>query len=84
MDLISAKHDTADDDAFRKKLQEEIQKIMDCTSIIHIPIPMELSHLPHPLPPFTPDDVRLEKLEWIIPPIPVKPENYVPDDTSEV
>lgn len=72
MDLISAKHDTSDDDTFKKKLQEEIQKIMDCTSVIHIPIPMEL---PHPLPPFKPDDINLEKLEWIMPPIPVKPED---------
>ena len=80
MDLISVKHDTSDDDTFKKKLQEEIQKIMDCTSVIHIPIPMEL---PHPLPPFKPDDINLEKLEWIMPPIPVKLDDYVSDDTSE-
>jgi hypothetical protein len=76
MDLTSAKHnDTTDDDTFRKKLQEEIQKIMDCTSVIHPP--MELSHLPHPLPLLKPDDVALEKLEWIIPPIPVKSEEEI-------
>lgn len=80
MDLISAERNTSDDDTFLKKLQEEIQKIMDCTSVIHIPIPMEL---PHPLPPFKPDDTNLEKLEWIMPPIPVKLDDYVSDDTSE-
>ena len=73
MDLTSAKHDTSDDDAFRKKLQEEIQKIMDSTIVIGPT--MDLSHLPHPLPPFKPDGVTLEKLEWIMPPIPVKPED---------
>jgi hypothetical protein len=73
MDLTSAKHnDTTDDDTFKKKLQEEVQKIMDSTSIIQPPI--ELSHLPYPLPPFKPDSVPFEKLEWIIPPIPVKSE----------
>jgi len=75
MDLISAKHDTSDDDIdiFAKKLQEEIQKIMECTSVIYPP--MELSHLPYPLPPFKPDGVPFEKLEWIMPPIPVKLED---------
>ena len=75
MDLTSAKHDTPDDDinTFHKKLQEGIQKIMDCTNVIHPP--MELSHLPHPLPPFKPDDITLENLEWIIPPIQVKCED---------
>ena len=79
MDLISAKHDTSDDDIFKKKLQEEIQKIMDCASVIHILIPMEL---PHPLPPFKPDDINLEKLEWIMPPIPVKPEDECRNENS--
>lgn len=75
MDLTSAKHDVPDDDidTFCKKLQEGIQKIMDSTNVIHPA--MELSHLPHPLPPFKPDDINLEKLEWIIPPIPVTPED---------
>ncbi len=75
MDLTSVKHDIPNDDIdiFRKKLQEEIQKIMD-SSIVIRPA-MELSHLPHPLPPFKPDDTTLEKLEWIVPPIPVKLEN---------
>ena len=79
MDLTSAKHDTPDDDIdrFRKKLQEEIQKIMDSTIVIGPT--MDLSHLPHPLPPFKPDDINLEKLEWIMPPIPVKPEDYIPE-----
>lgn len=35
MDLKSAKHDTSYDDAFRKKLQEEIQKIMDSPIVIY-------------------------------------------------
>ena len=73
MDLTSAKHDTPDDDTFIKKLQQEIQKIMDSTNVIHPD--MDLSHLPHPLPPFKPDDINLEKLEWFIPPIPVKLED---------
>lgn len=75
MDLTSAKHDVPDNDidTFRKKLQEGIQKIMDSTNVIH-PV-MDLSHLPHPLPPFKPDDINLEKLEWFIPPIPVKLED---------
>lgn len=30
-----------------------------------------------------PDDVRLEKLEWIIPPIPVTPNDYVPEVNLE-
>ena len=71
MDLTSAKHDALDDDTtFLEKLHEQIQKMMDRTTVIHPPV--ELSHLPHPLPPFKPDDVTLEKLDWIIPPIPVK------------
>ena len=85
MDLTSAKHDTPDDgiDTFRKKLQEEIQKIMDSPIVVGPTV--DLSHLPYPLPPFKPDDVNLEKLEWIIPPIPVledecREENY--NDTS--
>ena len=57
------------DNIFIKKLREGIQKIMDCTNVIRPP--MELSHLPYPLPPFKPDGVAFEKLEWIIPPIPV-------------
>lgn len=82
MDLTSAKHnDTTDDDTFKKKLQEEIQKIMKCTIVIH-PL-MELSHLPHPLPPYTPDDVRLENFEWIVPPIPVDLNDYVPEVNLE-
>ena len=73
MDLISAKRDTTDADAFRKKLQEEIQKIMDSPIVVGPTV--DLSHLPYPLPPFKPDDVNFEKLDWIIPPIPVKPED---------
>jgi hypothetical protein len=73
MDLISAKRDTSDADAFRKKLQEEIQKIMDSPIVVGPAV--DLSHLPYPLPPFKPDDVNFEKLDWIIPPIPVKPED---------
>ena len=69
MDLISAKDDTPDDDTFRKKLQEEIQKIMDSPIVVGPTV--DLSHLPYPLPSFKPDGVALEKLEWIIPPIPV-------------
>lgn len=72
MDLTSAERNTSDDDTFLKKLQDEIQKIMECTNVIH---PMELSHLPYPLPPFKPDSVTFEKLEWIIPPIPVEDES---------
>lgn len=83
MDSTSAKHDASDDDidAFRKKLQEEIQKIMDSPIVIRPA--MDLLHLPNPLPPFKPDDINLEKLEWIMPPIPVKLDDYVSDDTSE-
>lgn len=82
MDLISAKHDAPDDNTtFLEKLHEQIQKMMDRTAVI-LP-PMELSHLPHPLPPFEPDDVTLEKLEWIVPPIPVKLEDYVPEVNLE-
>lgn len=74
MDSTSAKHDAPDDNTtFLEKLHEQIQKMMDRTAVI-LP-PMELSHLPHPLPPFEPDDVNFEKLDWIIPPIPVKPED---------
>jgi hypothetical protein len=74
MDLISAKHDAPDDNTtFLEKLHEQIQKMMDRTAVI--PPPMDLSHLPYPLPPFKPDDVNFEKLDWIIPPIPVKPED---------
>lgn len=63
MDSISAKHDTPDDDieTFRKKLQEEIQKIMD--SPIVVGPTLDLSHLPYPLPPFKLDGVNFEKLE---------------------
>ena len=85
MDLTSAKHDTPDNDidTFLKKLQDEIQKIMDSPIVVGPTV--DLSHLPYPLPPFKPDGVTLEKLEWIIPPIPVledecRKENC--DDTS--
>lgn len=79
MDLISAKHDTPDDDiTFLEKLHEQIQKMMDRTTVIHPPI-----EIPHPLPPFKPDGVTLEKLEWIIPPIPVKLDDYVPEINLE-
>lgn len=62
MDLISAKHDTPDDDiTFLEKLHEQIQKMMDRTTVIHPPI-----EIPHPLPPFKSDDVTSEKLGWII------------------
>lgn len=75
MDLTSVKHDASDDDidAFRRKLQEEIQKIMDSPIVVRPA--MDLLHLPNPLPPFKPDGITFEKLEWIIPPIPVKPED---------
>ena len=73
MDSTSAKHDTSDADTFKKKLQEEIQKIMDSPIVVGPTV--DLSHLPYPLPPFKPDDVNFEKLEWIIPPIPVKSED---------
>lgn len=85
MDSISAKHDTLDDDieTFRKKLQEQIQKIMDSPIVVGPTV--DLSHLPYPLPPFKPDDVNLEKLEWIMPPIPVKLEDHVPEvDVKEL
>lgn len=85
MDSISAKHDTSDDDieTFHKKLQEQIQKIMDSPIVVGPTV--DLSHLPYPLPPFKPDGVTLEKLEWIIPPIPVKLEDYVPEvDVEEL
>lgn len=82
MDSTSAKHDAPDDNTtFLEKLHEQIQKMMDRTAVI-LP-PMELSHLPYPLPPFEPDDVTLEKLEWIVPPIPVKLEDYVPEVNLE-
>ena len=62
MDLISAKHDTPDDDiTFLEKLHEQIQKMMDYTSVIRSPI-----ELPYPLPSFKSDDVTSEKLGWII------------------
>ena len=77
MDSISAKHDTSNEDnTFLEKLHEQIQKMMDRTTVIHPP--MELSHLPYPLPPFKPDDVNLEKLEWIMPPIPVNLNDCIP------
>ncbi len=74
MDSTFAKHDAPDNDieTFHKKLQEEIQKIMDSPIVVGPTV--DLSHLPYPLPPFKPDGVTLEKLEWIMPPIPVKPE----------
>ena len=79
MDLISAKHDTPDDDIkFLEKLHEQIQKMMDRTTVIHPPI-----EIPHLLPPFKPDDTNLEKLEWIIPPIPVDLNDYVPEINLE-
>ena len=83
MDSTSAKHDVSDGDidTFRKKLQEEIQKIMDSPIVVGPTV--DLSHLPYPLPPFKPDDVNFEKLDWIIPPIPVKPEDYVPEVNLE-
>lgn len=63
MDLISAKDNTFNDDTdtFFEKLQEQIQKMMDYTSVIRSPI-----ELPYPLPPFKSDDVTSEKLGWII------------------
>ena len=85
MDSISVKDNTSNDDieTFRKKLQEEIQKIMDSPIVVGPTI--DLSHLPHPLPPFKPDGVTFEKLEWIMPPIPVNPNDYVPEvDVEEL
>lgn len=79
MDLTSTKHDIPDDDinTFHKKIQEEIQKIIDSPTVIRPA--MELSHLP----PLKPDDTNLEKLEWIFPPIPVKLEDYIPEVNLE-
>lgn len=81
MDLTSAKHNTSNEDnTFIKKLHDQIQEMMDRTSVIHPPI-----EIPHPLPPFKPDDVTLEKLDWIVPPIPVKLDDYVPEvDVEEL
>lgn len=83
MDSISVKDNTSNDDieTFHKKLQEQIQKMMDSPIVVGPTI--DLSHLPYPLPPFKPDDVNLEKLEWIMPPIPVKLDDYVPEVNLE-
>jgi hypothetical protein len=70
----------ADYDDFQQKLHDQIQEMMDRTSVIHPPI-----EIPHPLPPFKPDDVTLEKLDWIVPPIPVDLNDYVPEvDVEEL
>ena len=53
-----------------------LQQIHDCVEkLIKDNICKPLIEMPNPLPPFKPDDVNLEKLEWIMPPIPVKPED---------
>ena len=76
MDSISVKHETPDDDsAFLEKLHDQIQKMMDRTSVIHPP-----TKIPYPLPPFKPDDTDLEKLDWIVPPIPVKPKEEMKNE----